>query len=136
MASLNGQVKQSLTFPESEGKVLGIDILGSHLVMWTQSSYIRVFSIGSEVKQLSQSRRFEDSKGLIGHIKSCSINSNGKKVGIISNKATSAGSIVNHSFHIYDTDNDAFSSYDMGNEKIPVQFFWDKKEFRYFGIQA
>ena len=24
----------------------------------------------------------------------------------------------------------------MGSEKIPVQFFWDKKEHRYFGIQA
>ena len=43
---------------------------------------------------------------------------------------------MNHSFHIFDTDNDSFSSYDMGEEKIPVQFFWDKKERRYFGIQA
>ena len=134
--ALNGQVKQTLTFPESEGKVLGIDIMGSFLVMWTQSSYMRVFSIGSEIKGVSQSRRFEDSKGLIGHIKSCSINSNGKKIGIISNKATNSGSVVSHSLHIFDTENDSFSNYDMGEDKIPVQFFWDKKDHRYFGIQA
>lgn len=45
--TLNGQVKQSLVFPESEGKVVGLEIMGTHLVLWTQSSYIRIFSIGS-----------------------------------------------------------------------------------------
>lgn len=58
--SLNntGTVKQTLTFPESEGKVTGIDILGAYMVIWTQSSYVRVFSIGTEIKQIGQSRRF------------------------------------------------------------------------------
>ena len=112
--SLSGQVKQSLTFPESEGKVIGIDILGTHLVMWTQSSYIRVFSVTSDIRQVGQSRRFEDSKGLIGHIRSCSINSTGKKIGIVSNKATNSGSTVNHSFHIFDAETDSFTSRDLG----------------------
>jgi hypothetical protein len=106
--NLNGQVKQSVTFPESDGKVIGIDLLGSFLVVWTQSSYIRVFTIGNDMKQWGQPRRFEDSKGLIGHIKNCAINSNGKKIGIISNKASSSGATVSHSFHIYDTENDSF----------------------------
>lgn len=94
--NLNGQVKQSISFPESEGKVMGIDILGNFLVVWTQSSYIRVFNIGNDVKQAGQARRFENSKGLIGHIKSCSINSNGKKIGIVSNKASTTGSTISH----------------------------------------
>jgi hypothetical protein len=55
------------------------------------------------MKQIGQPRRFEDSKGLIGNIKSCAINSNGKKIGIISNRASNTGSNANHSFHIYDT---------------------------------
>ena len=112
--NLNVQVKQSLTFPESEGKVVGIDILGNFLVVWTQSSYIRVFNISTDIRQAGQPRRFEDSKGLIGHIKNCSINSNGKKVGIVSNKATNSGSLVSHAFHIYDTDNDSFNGYEFG----------------------
>ena len=42
------------------------------------------------------------------------INSNGKKVGIVSNKATNSGSLVSHAFHIYDTDNDSFNGYEFG----------------------
>lgn len=73
------------------------------MVVWTQSSYMRVFNLNNDIKQAGQPRRFEDSKGLIGHIKTCSINSNGKKIGIVSSKANSSGSTVSHSFHIYDT---------------------------------
>jgi hypothetical protein len=24
----------------------------------------------------------------------------------------------------------------LGNDKIPVHFYWDKKEVRYFGVQV
>lgn len=88
--------------------------MNNHLVLWTQSSYIRIFSIGSEIKQTGQSRCFEDSKGLIGNIKFCSINCAGKKVGIVSNKVSASGSTVNHCFHIYDIDSDSFVAYDLG----------------------
>jgi hypothetical protein len=57
-------------------------------------------------------------------------------VGIISGKTNSTGSSVNHSFHIYDIDSDSFIAYDLGNEKIPVSIYWDKKEVRYFGVQV
>ena len=60
--------------------------MGTTLVLWTQSSYIRVFQVGAEIKQIGNSRRFEDSKGLIGIIRACSANVNGKKIGIVSNK--------------------------------------------------
>lgn len=82
---------------------------------------------------MGQPRRFEDSRALIGQIRNCSINATGKKIGIISNKATH-GSGVNHSFHIYDTDTDAFIDYDLGEEYIPIAINWDKKEMRYFGV--
>lgn len=73
---------------------------------------------------------------MIGNIRSCAINANGKKVGVISNNASNTGSAVNHSFHIYDTEVDGFVGYDLGKDHIPVSFYWDKKEVRYFGIQA
>lgn len=70
LLSLTGQVKQNLTFPESEGKVMGFDIMGSYLVVWTQESYIRIFNVSiNEIKQSGNSRRFEDSRALIGNIK-------------------------------------------------------------------
>jgi len=84
--TLQGVKKQVFKFPESEGKVMGIELMGTTLVLWTQSSYIRVFQVGSEIRQVGNSRRFEDSKGLIGIIRTCSANSNGRKIGIMSNK--------------------------------------------------
>ena len=67
---------------------------------------------------------------------SLAINANGKKVGVISNNASNSGSAVNHSFHIYDTDTDSFVDYNLGADHIPVSFYWDKKEVRYFGVQV
>lgn len=122
-----GQIKQSLVFPESEGKVSGIEITNNFLVCWTQESYIRVFTISNEIKQIGQSRRFEDTKALIGNIRSCAINANGKKIGVISNNTAGGGSAVNHSFHIYDTDTDSFADYNLGKDHIPVSMYWDKK---------
>lgn len=95
-----------------------------------------MFTIAGEIKQVGQSRRFEDSKSLIGNIRHCAINANGRKVGVISNNASGSGSAVNHSFHIYDTDTDSFQDYNLGTERIPVSFYWDKKEVRYFGVQV
>ena len=83
------------------------------MVLWTQSSYIRVFSISTnEIKQIGNVRRFENSRGLIGHIKSCSINISGNKVGIISSNASGSSS-VSFSFHIYDLDTDSFIVYEF-----------------------
>lgn len=36
LLSLTGQIKQSLVFPESEGKVSGIEIMNNYIVSWTQ----------------------------------------------------------------------------------------------------
>jgi len=98
---LNGQTKQTINFPESEGKVLGFHIQGSFLVVWTQNSYIHIFSITlKDCKQVSVSRKFEDSKGALGNIKSCQINTDGTKVGIVAFQVSGAPST---SFFIYDT---------------------------------
>ena len=85
---------------------------------------------------MGSARRFEDTRSLIGAIRCCSINANGHKVGIISNKLTSSGSAASHSFHIYDTDQDNFVEYNVGEEKIPIAIHWDQKETRYFGVQV
>lgn len=105
------------------------------MVSWTNESYIRVFAVGNEVKQTGTSRRFENSKALMGAIKLCTLNANGKKIGIISNKISNSSSVANSCFHIYDLDSDSFVVYNLGGEKVPTLFHWDKKDFRYFGVQ-
>lgn len=131
---LTGQVKQTVNFPESEGKVLGFHIQGSWLVVWTQNSYLKIFSItAKQCKQVSVNRKFEDSKGPLGVIKSCQINSDGTKVGIISTLTNGAVSTI---FYVYDTEVDTFMNYDLGSSKIPVALYWDNKDKRFFGVQT
>jgi hypothetical protein len=45
----------------------------------------------------------------------------------VSSSANNIVSTVNHSFHIYDLDTDAFVGYNLGNDQIPVTIYWDKK---------
>jgi hypothetical protein len=131
---LNGQVKQTINFPESEGKVLGFHIQNNFLVVWTQNSYIHIYSITlKECKQISVNRKFEDSKGPLGNVKSCQINSDGTKVGIVAYQVSGAPST---SFYIYDTEVDVFLSHDLGIGKIPVALYWDIKDKRFFGVQT
>lgn len=131
---LNGQTKQTINFPEAEGKVLGFHIIGNFLVVWTQNSYLRIFNITlKECKQISVSRKFEDSKGPLGNIKSCQINSDGTKVGIVAFDINGSPST---SFYVYDTEMDMFLSYDLGIGKIPVALYWDFKDKRFFGVQT
>jgi hypothetical protein len=74
-----------MKFSESEGKLGGLDIMNNFLIMWTKNNYIRIFTLGRrEPKQIGVTRRFEDSSGALGLIRTCAINYNGTKVVIIS----------------------------------------------------
>ena len=45
VANLKGVIKQNFNFPESEGKLVSINISNNHLVMWTNLNYIRIFDM-------------------------------------------------------------------------------------------
>ncbi len=136
LLGMDGNIKKTLDFPESEGKINGVEIQGGFLITWSQSSYIRVFNSKGDIRQIGDSRKFENTKGLIGTIKSCSISPTGNTIGIISSKIEVSGDSATHSFHIYDRTFDSFIECDLGENKIPVSFYWDQKEERYFGVQV
>lgn len=89
-----------------------------------------------DCKPLIGSRKFEDSRGLIGQIRSCSLNSDGTKVGIIYNNLVNGVSVASNKFIIYDSELDSFQSQQLDDEYIPNGFFWDKRDKRFFGVQV
>ena len=117
--TFQGVVKQSITFSESEGKVVGSQLCGGFLVMWTSSNYFHVFDVSRrEFKKGVSSRKFEDSSGPLGDIKACSINCDGSKVGIIAlpKKGTHANILM-----VYDLEIDAFTEYTFGTINFSLQ---------------
>lgn len=71
---------------------------------WTYNSYFRVFVISpKDCKPMMASRKFEDSRGLIGQIRSCSLNSDGTKIGIIYNNLSNGVAVASNKFTIYDS---------------------------------
>lgn len=84
IANFKGAIKQNLSFPESEGKINNLNIMNNSMIIWTQEHYLRVFDLSRrEYKQVGVTRKFEDSTGSLGLIRSCAINSDGSKVVIV-----------------------------------------------------
>ena len=110
--NFQGVVKQTINFSESEGKTVGSQLFGGYLVMWTSNQYFRVFDVSRrEFKQLGITRKFEDSTGPLGDIKSCSLNCDGSKVGIIA--LPKKGNVANV-LMIYDLEIDSFTEHTFG----------------------
>ena len=45
VANFKGIIKHNQKFTESEGKLLGIDVMHNFLIMWTKNNYIRIFDL-------------------------------------------------------------------------------------------
>ena len=114
--TFKGLVKQSLNFSESEGVLQNFNILNNFMVVFTTKNFMKTFDISrKEFKPIGITRRFEDSSGPLGDIKSCVVNSTGNKIGILAN--SKKGSTETR-FFIYDLEMDSFMSYDMGKFDI------------------
>jgi len=75
VVNFKGIVKTNIKFSESEGKLSSLDVMNNFLIMWTKNNYLRVFQLGRrEPKQIGVTRRFEDSSGPLGLIRTCTIN--------------------------------------------------------------
>lgn len=58
--------------------------MNKSLVVWTQNNYFRIYDLGRrEVRQLGVNRKFENTDGLLGNIRYCSVNNDGSKVAIL-----------------------------------------------------
>lgn len=116
--TFKGLVKQSLNFAESEGQLVNFNIMNNYMVVFTANNFMKTYDISrKEYKQIGVSRRFEDSSGPLGDIKSCVINATGNKIGILS---TSKKNAIETKFYIYDLEMDSFMSYDIGKNQIKI----------------
>ena len=81
--SFKGLIKQSLNFAESEGLLLNFNIQNNFMVVFTSNNFMKTFDIArKEYKQMGITRRFEDSSGPLGEIKSCVRNAVGNKINL------------------------------------------------------
>lgn len=147
--TFKGLIKQTLNFPESEGKLMNFNIMNNYMVVFTSNNFMKAYDISrKEYKQIGVSRRFEDSSGSLGDIKNCMINANGSKISILS---TTKKGTVESKFYIYDLEMDSFMSFDIGNRnylfkyfilicigtnRVPVAIMWDKNDPRFFVAQT
>lgn len=86
VCSYSGEVKQVLPLTEQEGEVVKIDARGKFMAVVTSKSLIKIFDISRrQYKQLGVTRKFEIKSGeSIGQIKEIALNSDGKKLAILS----------------------------------------------------
>ncbi|KAL4454946.1 hypothetical protein ABPG74_006328 [Tetrahymena malaccensis] len=135
--NFKGIQKQNLKFSESEGKILNVNVLNNHLIMWTSNNYIRLFDISRrEVKQIGVTRRFENSQGQLGQIRHCAVNSDGSKIVITADQRGKLGPQADNKFYIYDVQTDNFLVYEMPAKCIPLQPYCDRKDRKFFGISC
>jgi hypothetical protein len=99
---MSGAVKENKKFPDSEGRVMDFSLMGNHAVFWTTQSYLKILDLTKRDKIIT--KKFEDSKGALGVIRTCAINSDGTRVAILSD----LDGIVQHLFHIYSVDAGSF----------------------------
>ena len=117
--SFKGLIKQSLNFAESEGLLLNFNIQNNFMVVFTSNNFMKTFDIArKEYKQMGITRRFEDSSGPLGEIKSCVINAVGNKIGILANPKKG---VIETKFFIYDLEMDSFMSHDFGRSNFPCE---------------
>lgn len=114
---------------------MNINILNNCMVMWTSNNYIRMFDLSRrEYKQTGVTRRFEDSKGILGHIRSCTNNADGSKVVIIADQIKDNSLSADNKFYIYDVEMDTFFSYACPQGYLPSEAFCDPKDKKLFGV--
>lgn len=75
------------------------------MVIWTSNNYFRLYDFSRrEAKLLGVNRKFENAEGPLGNIRSCSVNCDGSKVGIIADNH----GFSNDRFFVYDLELDTF----------------------------
>jgi len=135
VTTLQGQAKQSVSFPESEGPLKGSNKNNNFLVVYTMNNYLRIYDLSRrELKQVGVTRRFEDSKGSLGENIQCNINCDGSKVSILA--TVKINDNYQTALFIYDVEVDAFHQYLFEEGKTPLDTTWDQTDKRFFGAIA
>ena len=105
----------------------------------TSKSLIKIFDISRrQYKQLGVTRKFEIRNGeQIGQIKEIALNSDGKKLAILSDQVPFPSiTIPDTKIYIYDIDMDNFMQFEISANHIPVEAFWDQQDARLLAIET
>jgi len=109
------------------------------MVVVTNKSMIKLFDISRrQYKQIGITRKFELNAGeAIGEIKDIALNSDGKKLAIISDQMPfPTVRIPDTSFWVYDIDMDKFLDFKLSSNRVPVEAFWDQSDSRLLAIET
>ena len=105
----------------------------------TSKSLIKIFDISRrQYKQLGVTRKFEIKNGeSIGQIKEIALNSDGKKLAILSDQVPFPSiTIPDTKIYVYDIDMDNFIQHEVHPNRIPVEAFWDQVDARLLAVET
>ncbi|XP_068236628.1 intraflagellar transport protein 140 homolog isoform X1 [Palaemon carinicauda] len=111
--SLQGTVKQTLTFSEGDGQPIGLDVCGNFLVTATITGMIRLWDLSRrEAKPHTQGKQMSDAIKDFGEIISARCNCNGTRVSV----AVAQTSLLPDSkLYIWDVEHDNISYFNFAS---------------------
>jgi intraflagellar transport protein 140 len=142
LVNLQGSVKQTLPFADTEGSPVLLDICGfvkgsdrkDFMVCATKNSVLKLWDVSRrEPKQIVAGRRFDVAGPGGASISSVRVSCNGSSVSIL------RGAAADPMVYVYDADADAFHSYDCSAQRpgrIPVSHYWDAVEPRLLAVEV
>ena len=139
ICSYKGEVKHVLQMTENEGEVINIDARGRYMAVVTSNNMIKIFDISRrQYKQLGVTRKFEMKAGAsLGEIKDISLNADGKKLCILADQQPFPSiRIPDTKFYVYDIDMDNFMEFQVANNRVPLEAFWDQYDKRLLAVET
>ncbi|CAH2307665.1 intraflagellar transport 140 homolog isoform X1 [Pelobates cultripes] len=156
--TLQGTVKQLLSFSKPEGNPFMLHICGSFLVVATDTAYFKVFDLSRrEAKSHSNCKNLCELVPAVESIVSVKCNSNGSKVSILANRTDGH---LDSKIYFYDVELDTVTFFDFWNgqaeveapsiqdsdmnltentkllNRTPISHFWDQSESRLLVCEA
>ena len=134
ITNLQGVHRNNVYFTETEGLPMLLDLNGNFLAVTTDTGIIKLFDVRrTEPKPLGSSGHFVDpmTNESLGVIRSISVNAEGTRVAILSDKIHGTLKIrePDSKLHVYDADRDIVDNYDFNERgRVAVSAFWDSKE--------
>uniref|UniRef100_A0A8C5R4T8 Intraflagellar transport 140 n=1 Tax=Leptobrachium leishanense TaxID=445787 RepID=A0A8C5R4T8_9ANUR len=157
--TLQGTVKQLLSFSKQEGNPVMLDICGSFLVVATDAGYFKAFDLSRrEAKSHSNCKSLGELVPGLESIQSVKCNANGSNVSILASRGDGH---PDSKIYFYDVELDTVTYFDFWNgqaeqlepqsnpvfdmnlngntkllDRIPISHFWDQSEPRLLVCEA
>lgn len=131
-----GEVKQIIPLTEQDGEVVLIEVVNKNMAVITSNNMIRVFDISRRnIKQLGMTRRFGEKNQ--ASIKGVALNADGKRLAIVADQIVMPSvKVPDVKFFIYDVEMDTFMNYELENDRVPLEAFWDQQDARLLCVET